>query len=132
MKKWLAFASILGLALVIAACGANGKESNTAGNGAGNKEAVETGSESTSEVVITASDWEFDQQEYKIKAGENVDLTLKSVGSIHGVSILKSDYSIKNNKTISVKFDEPGTYDMICSIPCGAGHRLMKAKLIVE
>ncbi|GKU75866.1 cupredoxin domain-containing protein [Paenibacillus sp. L3-i20] len=130
MKKWLAFASVLVLALVVAACGTNGKETNKAGSE--NKEAVETSEKSTSEVVITASDWEFDQQEYKIKAGETVDLTLKSVGSVHGVSIVKSDYSIKNNKSTAVKFDEPGTYDMICNVPCGAGHRIMKAKLIVE
>ncbi|RJX41575.1 cytochrome C oxidase subunit II [Paenibacillus pinisoli] len=131
MKKWLVFASMLALALVIAACGANSNNSKES-SGAANNGAGSEASASESEVIITAKDWEFDQEEYRIKAGETVDLTLKSAGGIHGVRILKTDYNISNNKTVAVTFDTPGTYDMICSVPCGAGHGKMKAKLIVE
>lgn len=131
MKKWLVFASMLALALVIAACGANSDNSKgttgAANNGAGNEAQA-----SDSEVVITAKNWEFDQKEYRVKAGETVDLTVKSAGGVHGVRILKTDYNIGNNKTVAVNFDKPGTYEMICSVPCGGGHATMKAKLIVE
>ncbi|RJE91191.1 cytochrome C oxidase subunit II [Paenibacillus sp. 1011MAR3C5] len=131
MKKWLVFASMLALALVIAACGANSDNSKETTGSVSNDSGNEA-SASDSEVVITAKDWEFDQKEYRIKAGETVDLTLKSAGGVHGVSILKTDYNIGNKKTVAVKFDAPGTYDMICNVPCGGGHGQMKAKLIVE
>lgn len=126
MKKWLSFASVLALAFMLAACGSNN------GGDKGKEEVVDLGP-ATSEVVITASNWQFDQEEYKIKAGEVVDLTLKSVEGVHGVNIVKSKFpEIKNNKSVTVKFDEPGTYDIICSVPCGTGHATMKSKLIVE
>lgn len=134
MKKWITFMSIFALALVITACGANSGKGSSNGESAGSnkEETIEAGASATSEIVITAKNWEFDQTEYKIKAGETVDLTLKSVGSIHAVRIAKTNYNIADKKTVSVKFDKPGTYDMICSVPCGTGHSLMKAKLIVE
>ncbi|MDQ6423011.1 cupredoxin domain-containing protein [Paenibacillus sp. LHD-117] len=129
MKKWIAFASVMALTLIIAACGANSSGGNNSGNNAG--AAVNTGAEPTSEVVLTASSWEFDQQEYQIKAGEPVALTLKSVDGVHGVQILKTAYKIGNNKTVTVQFDEPGTYEIICNIQCGVGHGKMKATLVV-
>jgi Heme/copper-type cytochrome/quinol oxidases, subunit 2 len=131
MKKWLIFASVLTLALVIAACG-----SNSGGKGEQDGSAVDAtanaGGEEGSGIVISASDWEFDQEQYTIKAGEAVNVTLKSVDGVHGISILKTDYDIKDGKTVSVQIDEPGTYDIICNVPCGRGHRLMKAQLVVQ
>lgn len=138
MKKWLTFASMLALALVIAACGANSDNSKTTTgevNNASGNESSASGNETSAsgnEVVITATNWEFDQKEYRIKAGEPVDLTVKSTKGVHAVRILKTDYNIGNKETVSVQFDAPGTYDMICSVPCGTGHGMMKAKLIVE
>ncbi|REK75755.1 cytochrome C oxidase subunit II [Paenibacillus paeoniae] len=131
MKKWLILATVLTLALVVAACGANSDNSKETMGGISNASGNES-STSESEVVITAKNWDFDQKEYRIKAGETVDLTVKSAGGVHGVRILKTKYSIGNRETVAVKFDAPGTYDMICSVPCGGGHSLMKAKLIVE
>ncbi|MHA7964418.1 cupredoxin domain-containing protein [Paenibacillus sp. CAU 1782] len=135
MKKWLAFGFVLVLVAIVAACG-----SNTGGNSGGNSATRGSGgdlsadsSAASSEVVITASNWKFDQEEYKIKSGETVNLTLKSAGGVHGVQILKSGYDqIRHDETLAVKFDEPGTYDIICSIPCGNGHRTMKSKLVIE
>lgn len=135
MKKWLAFAFVLVLVAIVAACG-----SNTGGNSGGNNTSGGSGgdpnadsSAASSEIVITATNWKFDQEEYKIKTGETVNLTLKSAGGSHGVQILKSGYDqIRNDETLAVKFDEPGTYDIICSIPCGNGHRTMKSKLVIE
>jgi cytochrome c oxidase subunit II len=130
MKKWFIFASVFSLVLVIAACGANTGSNNETSGAANSGNAEQVASDS--EIVITAKNWEFDQEEYKIKAGEAVGLTLKSIDGVHGVQILETDYEIDNNKTVTVQFDEPGTYNMICSVPCGTGHRTMTAKLIVE
>ncbi|RIX52674.1 cytochrome C oxidase subunit II [Paenibacillus nanensis] len=130
MKKWFIFASVFALVLIIAACGSN--SGNNGGNsGSASNESAEQAAP-TSELVITAKNWEFDQEEYKIKAGEAVGLTLKSVDGVHGLQILKTDYEVGNDKTVTVQFDKPGTYDVICSVPCGPGHRTMTAKLVVE
>lgn len=128
MKKWLLFASVICLVFIIAACGANTTKED---NKEANTTAADSGA-SASDLVITASNWKFDQEEYKIKAGETVNLKLDSVDGMHGVQIKKTDYNIDNGKTVAVNISEPGTYDMICSRPCGAGHVQMKAKLVVE
>ncbi|WP_424767249.1 cytochrome C oxidase subunit II [Paenibacillus sp. sgz302251] len=129
MKKWLLFASAMCLVIVLAACGANSNTNKETGN---TDTTVTDGGTATSDLVITASNWKFDQEEYKIKAGETVNLKLDSIEGMHGVQIQKTKYLIANNKTVPVNFSEPGTYEMICSVPCGAGHREMKATLVVE
>ncbi|CAM4175198.1 cytochrome c oxidase subunit 2 [Paenibacillus endophyticus] len=127
MKKWLLFASALCLVFVLAACGANtAKEDNKEAN----TTAADSGS--ASDLVVTASNWKFDQKEYKIKAGETVNLKLDSVSGLHGLQIQKTDYQIANGKTVAVNISEPGSYEMICTVPCGTGHREMKATLVVE
>ncbi|MCA0758038.1 cytochrome C oxidase subunit II [Paenibacillus sp. N4] len=128
MKKWLFFASVLCLVIVLAACGANSADSGNTGD----KEAVQTGGAAGSELVITASNWKFNQAEYKIKAGETVNVKLDSIDGIHGVQIKNTDYAIANGKTVAVSISKPGEYEMICNVPCGGGHRTMAAKLIVE
>lgn len=128
MKKWLLFASAICLVFVIAACGANG------GN-VKNKEANTTVADSgaaSSELVITASNWKFDQKEYKIKAGETVNLQLDSIDGMHGLQIQNTNYEVTAGKTVPVSISEPGKYEMICNVPCGQGHRQMKATLVVE
>lgn len=127
MKKWLLFACTMCLVVVLAACGTNtAKEDNKPTNTAADSGAT------SSDLVMTASNWKFDQKEYRIKAGETVNIKLDSVDGIHGVQIKKTDYKMGNNETIEVNISEPGNYEMICSVPCGAGHTKMKAILVVE
>lgn len=132
MKKWLAFLAAFALVAVIAACGSSAGNGNKAADLPGGDLSADSGA-ATSEVVITASDWKFDQKEYTIKAGETVNVTLKTAGGVHGVRIVKSGYNeIRHDETLAVKFDEPGTYDIVCSIPCGTGHRTMVSKLVIQ
>ncbi|MDF2835184.1 MAG: cytochrome c oxidase subunit [Paenibacillus sp.] len=126
MKKWIAFASLMVLTLIIAACGANNGGNNDSGAAV-----VMAGVEPTTEIVMKATSFEFDQQEYQIKAGEPTAIALKSVGGVHGAQILKTKVTIGNNESVTVQFDKPGTYDIICNVPCGGGHAKMRAKLIV-
>ncbi|MNZ57440.1 hypothetical protein D3C78_754180 [compost metagenome] len=125
MKKWLLLASAMCLFIVLAACGANN-------NGGNNSGAAAADSEATSEIVITASNWKFDQEEYKIKAGETVSIKLDSIEGMHSAKIQKTKYDIKKGNPVAVKFDKPGTYDIICNVPCGQGHTTMVSKLVVE
>jgi len=126
MKKWLVLAAITVLAVIVVACGSNSK-------GEPKGYLLEDLGEAKQEILITAKNYEFDQPEYKLKAGETVNLKLKSIDGVHGVKIANTRYSeLKNNKTVAVHFTEPGTYHIFCSVPCGVGHTQMKAKIVVE
>lgn len=127
MKKWLVLSGIMLLAVILAACGANNK-----GNSADPITNPADPSEATSEIVIQASNYTFDKEEYRIKVGETVNIKVDSIDGVHAVKIVKTDYNIKNNQTVAVNFAKPGAYTMICSQPCGTGHNQMKATLIVE
>lgn len=125
-SKWAL--PVIGAAIVIGltACGGgsdNTNDNNTAGGG--------TMSEPSNNITIKATDWKFDMAEYKVKKGETVKFTLKNEKGNHGVGVVNSDLKLENNKTVEYKFDNAGTYEMICNIPCGQGHAQMKAKIVV-
>jgi cytochrome c oxidase subunit II len=97
------------------------------------KHAEETSSGPSLKLV--ASNFKFDQAEYTVKAGETMKVSLKINEGIHAVQIKGDGVNIeldKQNASKEVKFDKPGTYEIICSLPCGAGHTDMKSKLIVQ
>jgi len=85
------------------------------------------------ELRITGTNFEFDQAEYHITAGEEVVLSYRNAlgGGIHGMAINGTDINLKDGESANYTF-EPGVYDIICSIMCGEGHTEMTAKLIVE
>jgi cytochrome c oxidase subunit 2 len=85
------------------------------------------------ELRITASNFQFDQQEYRVKVGETKTVTLVNVAGTHGVEIKGLDIKLENDQlSQEVTFDKPGEYELACSILCGAGHLDMVSKLIVE
>ena len=84
------------------------------------------------DVTVVASDFQFDQAEYKVKKGEQVNFTLKVDSGNHGFLIPELDISMTEPGSKAYKLDKPGTYEIVCNIPCGSGHMSMKSKLIVE
>ncbi|MEF3310261.1 cupredoxin domain-containing protein [Paenibacillus sp. GYB004] len=87
----------------------------------------------TPQLKITASNFKFDQTEYKVKQGETMKVVLKNSEGVHGIEINGLGVTLQGKDTSKeVTFDKPGTYEIVCSVPCGAGHANMKAKLIVE
>ncbi|OUM93644.1 MAG: cytochrome C oxidase subunit II [Thermobacillus sp. ZCTH02-B1] len=79
------------------------------------------------------NDFTFDQTEYRVKQGESVRLVLKNVSGIHGIEIKELGIRLEGDKLQQdVVFDQPGEYEIACSVACGIGHADMKAKLIVE
>ncbi|MFC0558454.1 cytochrome C oxidase subunit II [Halalkalibacter alkalisediminis] len=86
--------------------------------------------ESGSTIVLEASNWKFDQEEYKVSAGE-VTIQLKNVEGYHGVEIEGADLKIDGDGEQTVTL-AAGEYIIYCSIPCGGDHDKMTAKLIVE
>jgi cytochrome c oxidase subunit 2 len=87
---------------------------------------------SAKELKITATNWKFDQAEYKVKAGETYKVTLNSTDGAHGLKATGIDLTVGTNKSVDFKFDKAGTYDIQCNIPCGTDHLKMKAKIVVE
>lgn len=85
------------------------------------------------QLKITASNFKFDQAEYKVKSGETLQVVVKNSEGVHGIDIAQLGISLSGKElSKEVTFDKPGTYEIMCNVPCGVGHVNMKAKLIVE
>lgn len=123
MKKTLIYLLALTVVLVLAACAKKEETKNAS--------APAAGAAASGELKITATNWKFDQAEYKVKKGETLNVKLESKEGAHGIKIDKIG-EVGANKSGSFTFDKPGTYDITCNVPCGSGHATMKAKLIVE
>lgn len=121
MKKTLAYVLALVAVLFAVACA---QKEETSG-------AATASAPATGELKIVATNWKFDQTEYKVKKGETLTVKLESAEGAHAIKIDKIG-EIGTNKSKDITFDKAGTYEILCSIPCGTGHATMKAKLIVE
>ncbi|OGH92220.1 MAG: hypothetical protein A2534_01785 [Candidatus Magasanikbacteria bacterium RIFOXYD2_FULL_39_9] len=88
------------------------------------------------EFIVTAKQWSFTPAVIKVKKGDTVVLKLKSTDVTHGMFI--PDFNINETmepgvmKTIEFEADKSGTFTYSCNIPCGAGHKAMSGKLIIE
>ncbi|KZE78393.1 cytochrome C oxidase subunit II [Paenibacillus elgii] len=123
MKKWIVSAAAVGMIFALSACGA--KESPKAEQANSNPAAQQ--------VKLVATNFQFDQKEYKVKKGEDVTFSLENKQGMHAVQISGVNVGLdNNNKTKTVKIDKAGTYDIVCSLPCGQGHATMKSTLVVE
>jgi cytochrome c oxidase subunit II len=82
---------------------------------------------------FVASNYKFDQAEYKVKAGEKMTVSLQNKEGLHAMEIVGTSVKLdNNNKSVEFTFDKPGEYEVHCILPCGPGHAEMKTKLIVE
>lgn len=136
MKRISAIAACAVLAVTLAACGGNNGGTNAsneaANNAAANNAAANGGAAAGNVVDLTATNYKFDQEVYKVKAGE-VTFNLDNKEGIHGVKISNTDVNLDSKTTSqTVTIDNPGEYEIICSVPCGPGHVKMRAKLVVE
>ena len=141
MKKILITIFILGI-LFIASCGksTNNPSPNTNQPNqptpptTNNKPTQSTGSVKTFD--ITAKQWEFNPNTITVNEGDTVKIRVKSLDVTHGFGI--AGYNINKVITpgqtieIELKADQKGTFNFICTVPCGPGHSGMKGKLIVN
>lgn len=85
------------------------------------------------QLKIAASNWQFDAADYTIKSGEPTKVSLSLKEGVHAIEIQGLDIKLdKENPSKQVTFDKPGTYEIICTLPCGEGHAKMKSKLVVS
>jgi cytochrome c oxidase subunit II len=128
MKKWiLTLGLLLTVAFVVAGCGGGDKKSDSAASAVASQ-ATAAGKS----ITIDAKNFEFDQKEIRVKKGETVSITLKNSQSNHGLKIEGYDKEIKGNETVTFTADQVGEFKFECAIMCGAGHKDMTGKLIVE
>ncbi|BBI32183.1 cupredoxin domain-containing protein [Cohnella abietis] len=125
-KKLALLLTLTALMLALAACG--GKNNSESGSNSPSPASTESAS---TEVIITATSWEFDEAEYTIPKDTPVKLTLQNTKGAHGIEIVGQNIKITGNKSEVINLPA-GTYEIKCNIMCGAGHNQMKAKLVVS
>lgn len=87
------------------------------------------------QLKITASNWKFDAAEYTAVKGEPTKIALINKEGVHAINIKGEGVDIKLDKAApsqEVTFAKPGTYEVICVLPCGEGHAGMKSKIVVQ
>ena len=137
MKKGIFATILLGLILVLAACGgsnADSDENASQDNSTEETESTSSSEESTgnNDFEIIATNWDFDQDEYIVQAGEEVNITLVNEEGMHGIAIDGLDVEINGDGEATFTPEEPGEYTIYCNIPCGQGHSDMVSTLIVQ
>ncbi|WP_343224594.1 cytochrome C oxidase subunit II [Paenibacillus sp. ACRSA] len=124
MKKSIAWLVACMLIMVLAACGS--------GNSSNGSDA-DPGITASEELVIKASNYEFDKPEYHLKKGVPVNIIYENTNGNHGLLVpeLKLQLDIQNTSKVIVP-DQVGEFEMSCSVFCGSGHSSMISKIIVE
>ncbi|HEY0828999.1 MAG TPA: cytochrome C oxidase subunit II [Bacilli bacterium] len=136
MKKLLVCAMGLALVFTMSACG-DKNDDNTAvdtnENAAPAAGEVAAPAGEMKEITFTATNYKFDQEEYKLAVGDIVKFTLDNQEGIHGVVIPELGINLDGgNLSQEVTLNKAGTYTIRCSVMCGTGHGSMKSTLIVE
>lgn len=118
------------LILILAACGSANGNPNASVNNTGAASPEITAEE---EIVIKATNYSFDQEEYHLKKGVPVKIIFENESGNHGILVpeLKLRLDAKTSSQVIVP-GEAGTFEMTCAIMCGSGHSAMSAKVIVE
>lgn len=97
---------------------------------------AESESPKVNEIAVRAFQWGFEPSTITVKKGDAVRLMITSSDVKHGFAIPEYglDVQLSPGDTVPVEFvaDKAGTFTAYCSVPCGAGHTGMRAKLVVE
>lgn len=123
MKKKIALLISSFTLLILAACG----------NASNSSSSAQENVKPEAELVIKATNFEFDQQEYRVKKDVPLQITFENVEGNHGILIPGLSLQLSGKKTSAVVIpSKAGEYEVSCSIMCGAGHGTMVSKIIVE
>lgn len=89
-------------------------------------------------VDISVERFTFTPSEFKVKAGQPVEIRLRSEDTDHGFRILGTEVNVtvpkrgKGAVTVTFEPPKPGRYVFECSRLCGAGHSFMRGTLVAE
>jgi len=88
------------------------------------------------EVYVVAQQFLFDpgtSQPIRLPANSRVTFHITSVDVIHGFEVSGTNINVMaipgQIATITVDFDEPATYGIVCHEYCGAGHHSMEGRV---
>ena len=133
MKKLFTLLMAVTVVVALAACGGDEDTSAPAVD--------ETPADVTVDVNVDAGDKEFtivatnfdyvSDQELVVKKGDKVTIHIDNQEGAHGLVIPGFDVQGGVGETVEFEATETGTYEILCSIPCGAGHNDMKINLVV-
>ena len=96
--------------------------------------------DSTYEAYVVAQMWRFafsadGKEEIDIPAGSTVTFYLTTKDVVHGFNIDRKGINLMAIpgavNTATVKFDQPGVYNILCHEYCGIGHQNMLGKVVV-
>ncbi len=121
MKRWMLLPFLLLSLVLLPACGGADEQSAEPTKPAGNEQVLD----------ISATNFEFNEKEYTVKAGQPVKISFASKQGVHAIQIGGTDISLDDGDSETVTL-QAGEYNIICSIPCGSGHAQMVSKLIVS
>lgn len=88
------------------------------------------------EFTMIAKQWTFDPAIITVKQGDRVRLKITSTDVVHGFALadfnVKVDLAPNIEETVEFVADKKGEFPFYCSVICGAGHREMTGRLVVE
>lgn len=115
-------------------------ELNVSSMGAASSAPQAAASESTTNgmrtITVNVTDWSFSPAMITAKKGEKVKLKIVGGTGIHSFAVpgLSMNVRIAAGETVTVDLptDVEGSFDARCAIPCGPGHRDMKATVVIS
>ncbi|MGN7357606.1 cupredoxin domain-containing protein [Paenibacillus sp. SAF-054] len=138
MKKMMLLGFTLLLVFALSACGsktdnnADNNAGNNASNNAGNNGGTSGGAGGTQEIKVTATNFQFEPAEIRVKKGDKVKITLVNKEGAHGIEIPDFKVNLQQEGSAEFTADKAGEHEFHCSVMCGAGHDNMVGKIIVE
>jgi cytochrome c oxidase subunit 2 len=89
-------------------------------------------------ISISAERFAFSPSKIRVPQGAIVELVITSEDTDHGFRIPRANIDVaipqRGKGEVRVKFvaKEKGDYVFECSRPCGAGHNLMRGRIVVD
>jgi cytochrome c oxidase subunit 2 len=111
----------------------------TLGSVGGSGAAEQSDHEEPDRVInIVAERFTFVPSRIKLQQGEVVELRIRSLDTNHGFRIRDADVNVivpkrgKGDARILFRGQEKGVFPFECSKACGAGHTMMRGRIVVE
>lgn len=96
---------------------------------------ISSSTSAVQEIKVVSSDWSFSPNVITVKKGTTLRVHFTAVDNEHGFAIDEYNLDVQaapgQTKTFDFVADKAGTFTIYCSVPCGSGHRDMKATLVV-
>ena len=98
--------------------------------------ATSTTNKNIREIKVIAKQYSFSPDVIRFSLNEKIKFRIVSGDVTHGFSVpeLGIDQIIEPGKETIIDFQptKKGTYHLLCSVTCGAGHSEMKGSIIIE